>query len=170
MSRAQVLLLAVAVCSTAAAATTVTATANEASPAQAAASPASCPIPAAYRIAFESAALDTALPLGLLVAVARTESRFDADARSSAGARGLLQVLPSTAAELRLDADVPRTNVLAGARYLRSMLDRFGSPDLALAAYNAGPAAVERAHGIPRFAQTYVANVTARWRALRRCR
>jgi soluble lytic murein transglycosylase-like protein len=79
-------------------------------------------------------------------------------------------VLPSTAAELRLDVDVPRTNVLAGARYLRSMLDRFGSPDLALAAYNAGPAAVERARGVPAFAQRYVADVTARWRALRRCR
>ena len=170
MSRAQLLLLAVAALSTAATATTVTATANQAPPAPPARFPASCPIPRAYRAAFEAAARETRLPLGLLVAVARTESRFDATAQSHAGARGLLQVLPSTAAELRLDADVPRANVLAGARYLRLMLDRFGAPDAALAAYNAGPTAVERAHGAPRYTHAYVARVNAEWRALRRCR
>ena len=59
------------------------------------------------------------------------------DARSSAGARGLLQVLPATAAEFELDTDHVGANVLAGARYLRQLLDRFGSTELALAAYNA---------------------------------
>ena len=62
-------------------------------------------------------------------------------AQSSVDARGLLQLMPATACELRLAGDDPRDNVLAGARYLRQMLDRFGNVDLALAAYNAGPGA-----------------------------
>jgi soluble lytic murein transglycosylase-like protein len=129
-----------------------------------------CPLPSRYRGAFELAARKTALPLPLLLAVARVESRVDQDARSSRGAQGLLQVLPSTAQALGLDASSARTNVLAGARYLRQLLVRFGSADLALAAYNAGPAAVERAGGAPSGQTiTYVANVTAAWRSLRGC-
>ena len=129
-----------------------------------------CPLPSRYRGVFELAARDTALPLPLLVAVARVESRIDQRARSSRGAQGLLQVLPSTAQALGLDASSARTNVLAGARYLRQLLVRFGSADLALAAYNAGPAAVERAGGAPSGETvTYVANVTAAWRSLRGC-
>jgi soluble lytic murein transglycosylase-like protein len=130
-----------------------------------------CPVPAAYRDAFVDAAEDTDLPLAMLVATGQVESGLRADARSSADARGLLQVLPSTAAALRLDVDRPETNVLAGARYLRMLLRRFHSPDLALAAYNAGPTAVERAGGAPSTETvTYVANVTAVWRELRGCR
>jgi soluble lytic murein transglycosylase-like protein len=130
-----------------------------------------CPIPAAFRPAFEAAAADTGLPISMLVAVAQVESNLRHNAVSSAGARGLLQVLPSTAAELELDAAHPTTNVLAGARYLRKLLDRFESADLALAAYNAGPSAVARAGGAPSGAVlTYVANVTARWRSLAGCR
>ena len=129
-----------------------------------------CPLPSRYRGAFELAARETSLPLPLLVAVARVESRVDQSARSSRGAQGLLQVLPSTADALGLDALSARTNVLAGARYLRQLLVRFGSADLALAAYNAGPAAVERAGGAPSGQTvTYVANVTAAWRSLRGC-
>jgi soluble lytic murein transglycosylase-like protein len=130
-----------------------------------------CPVPAAYRRAFVRAAHDTALPLAMLVAVGQVESNLTADARSSADARGLLQILPSTAAELRLDADRPETNVLAGARYLRQLLDQFHSTDLALAAYNAGPTAVAEAGGAPTDETArYVANVTALWRVLRGCR
>jgi soluble lytic murein transglycosylase-like protein len=129
-----------------------------------------CPIPTAFRPAFERAAHETGLPLALLAAVAEVESRFRPDARSSADARGLLQVMPATAAELRLDADAPEGNVLAGARYLRVLFSRLRSADLALAAYNAGPSAVERAGGAPTTQTlTYVANVTARWRALVGC-
>jgi soluble lytic murein transglycosylase-like protein len=130
-----------------------------------------CPVPALYRRAFARAAHDTGLPLAMLVAVGQVESNLQADARSSADARGLLQVLPSTAAELRLDADRPDSNILAGARYLRQMIERFESSDLALAAYNAGPTAVAAAGGAPT-AETaeYVANVTALWRELRGCR
>jgi soluble lytic murein transglycosylase-like protein len=93
-----------------------------------------------------------------------------AGARSHADARGLLQVLPSTAASLKLDADRPTENVLAGARYLKLMLDRFHRTDLALAAYNAGPTVVDRVGGAP-WAETqmYVANVQQRWAALAGC-
>jgi peptidoglycan DL-endopeptidase CwlO len=130
-----------------------------------------CPVPAEYRHAFVTAAQQTDLPLAMLVAVGQVESRLDAGARSSADARGLLQVLPSTGASLRLDVDHPDSNVLAGARYLRVLLDRFRSPDLALAAYNAGPTAVTAAGGAPTLGtETYVANVTQIWRKLRGCR
>jgi soluble lytic murein transglycosylase-like protein len=83
----------------------------------------------------------------------------------------LLQVLPSTAEALRLDVDRPSSNVLAGARYLKQLLDEFHSPDLALAAYNAGPTAVASAGGAPtQETLDYVVNVTALWRELRGCR
>ena len=148
---------------------------DEGSPAKApaaVATPASlvCPLPDKFRPAFERAAADTALPLALLTAVARTESSFRHQARSKAGAKGLLQVMPGTARELALDPDEPESNVLAGARYLRLMLQRFDSSDLALAAYNAGPTAVERAGGAPTAeVLTYVANVTQLWHRLEGC-
>lgn len=130
-----------------------------------------CPVPSAYRTAFARAANDTSLPLAMLVAVGQVESQMTATARSSADARGLLQVLPSTAAALRLDVNRPASNVLAGARYLRQLLDEFHSPDLALAAYNAGPTAVAQAGGAPtQETLDYVANVTSLWRDLRGCR
>ena len=130
-----------------------------------------CPVPAAYGPAFRLAARDTGLPLAMLVAVGQVESNFTANARSSADARGLLQVLPSTGAALQLDVDRPASNVLAGARYLAQLLEQFHSPDLALAAYNAGPTAVAAAGGAPtQETLDYVANVTSLWRALRGCR
>lgn len=130
-----------------------------------------CPIPARWRDTFVRAARDSRLPLALLTAVARVESQFVHTARSVAGARGLLQVMPTTAQELELDADRPEENVLAGARYLRLLLDRFGSSDLALAAYNAGPTAVAEAGGAPvGETVTYVADVTSVWRSLAGCR
>ena len=129
-----------------------------------------CPIPARFRPAFVRAARDTGFQLSMLVAVAEVESRFKPDARSEADARGLLQVLPSTGKLLNLDVNSPSANVLAGARYLKILLDRYSRTDLALAAYNAGPTAVDRAGGAPgpeTFA--YVANVQARWAALKGC-
>lgn len=139
----------------------------------AAASPAptpACPFPSTLRPAFLSAAHDTGLPVALLYAVAAVESNLQANAVSSAGAQGLLQVMPATARSLALDARAPDSNVLAGARYLRQMLNEFGTMDLALAAYNAGPTAVARAGGAPSAdVLTYVANVTAIWRAHAGC-
>jgi soluble lytic murein transglycosylase-like protein len=130
-----------------------------------------CPLPKRFRPAFERAARDTELPLALLTAVARVESNLRHAARSRAGARGLLQLMPRTARELSLNPDHAPSNVLAGARYLRLMLERFHSTDLALAAYNAGPTAVARAGGAPSAeVLTYVANVTALWRRLNGCK
>jgi soluble lytic murein transglycosylase-like protein len=129
-----------------------------------------CPIPAKFRPAFERAARDTGFQLSMLVAVAQVESSFKPDARSTADARGLLQVLPATAASFKLSADDPSSNVLAGARYLRLLLDRYSRTDLALAAYNAGPTAVDHAGGAPwSETQTYIANVQQRWAALSGC-
>jgi soluble lytic murein transglycosylase-like protein len=122
-----------------------------------------CPVPARFRSAFAAAAAKTGVPVSLLVATAYEESRMDPAARSGAGARGLLQLMPDTARELRLEGNAPAANVLAGARYLRQMLDRFRSVDLALAAYNAGPTAVERAGAAPSLGtMRYVRNVEAR--------
>lgn len=131
-----------------------------------------CPVPAAFRPAFVSAARETRVPLSLLVAVAYEESAMDPEARSHAGAQGLLQLMPATAQELEADATVPSENVRAGARYLRRMLDRFGGDvDLALAAYNAGPSAVSRAKTVlPLETAAYVLNVKARESTLRGCR
>lgn len=108
------------------------------------------------------------LPTGLLDALIWTESRYNPFAVSKAGAAGLGQLMPMTARELgvtnRFD---PRENLWAAARYLRQMLDKFGVVHLAVAAYNAGPGAVERAGGIPLNGETpsYVRNVLAFWGA-----
>jgi soluble lytic murein transglycosylase-like protein len=139
-------------------------------PANSTSSAGSCPIPPRFRAAFLRAAHDTGFQLSMLVAVAQVESEFQPNARSMADARGLLQVTPTTAAELKLDVNNPSSNVLAGARYLRLLLDRFQRTDLALAAYNAGPTIVERLGRAPsQETQTYVANVQQRWAALAGC-
>ena len=130
-----------------------------------------CPFPAPLRGAFQSAALDARISPAMLYAVAKVESNLRADAESGAGARGLLQVLPSTARSLDLDVNDSHANVLAGARYLRQLLDRFHNADLALAAYNAGPTAVERAGGAPSHqVETYIENVDAQWLSVAGCR
>ena len=130
-----------------------------------------CPFPSPLRPAFTTAARDTGLPPALLYAVAKVESNLSQDAESAAGARGLLQVMPATAQALELDAAEADSNVLAGARYLRQMLNQFGTTDLALAAYNAGPTAVARAGGAPsEDVLRYVANVNVIWHAHTGCR
>ena len=130
-----------------------------------------CPIPGRLRGAFSIAAKKTDLPLSLLVAVARAESHFDSTARSSAGAIGVLQLMPATADALGVDPTDSHANVVAGARYLRSLFNRFGSSQLALAAYNAGPTSVAAsADALPAETKAYVVNVKRTWRSLRRCR
>jgi soluble lytic murein transglycosylase-like protein len=104
--------------------------------------------------------IDPALLKGLI----RQESGFDPAARSSAGAVGLTQLMPSTAASLAVDPSDPAQAIDGGARYLRQQLDRFGGdPSLALAAYNAGPGAVAQFGGVPPYGETqrYVQNVLA---------
>lgn len=130
-----------------------------------------CPFPTALRSAFEIAAVDASIPPAMLWAVAKVESNLRADAESAVGARGLLQVMPATARSLDLNVDEPSSNVLAGARYLRLLLDRFRSSDLALAAYNAGPTAVADAGGAPSGeVQRYVSNVNLLWNSVAGCR
>ena len=107
-----------------------------------------------------------ALPQGLLDALIWTESRYNPVALSRAGAAGLGQLMPATARALgvsnRYDA---QANLLASARYLRQMIDQFGTIHLAVAAYNAGPRAVKVSGGIPQNNETpnYVKNVLVFW-------
>ncbi len=90
----------------------------------------------------------------LLASLVWTESGFQPDAVSHAGARGLAQLMPATAAGMGVDPDDPAQNLDGGARFLRAMLDRFGTVELGLAAYNAGPGRVAQAGGIPRIPET----------------
>ncbi|MCZ2804169.1 transglycosylase SLT domain-containing protein [Modestobacter sp. VKM Ac-2983] len=98
----------------------------------------------------------------LLAAVAKTESGFNSSARSSAGATGLMQFMPATAKGLGVDALDPASSIDGAARYLSQLTKQFGSTELALAAYNAGPGTVQRHGGIPPYPETqsYVQKVT----------
>lgn len=105
------------------------------------------------------------VPPDLLRAVAEQESRFRHRSRSSAGAIGIMQLMPATARHLGVDPYDPRQNVMGGGAYLAAMLTAFdGDVRLALAAYNAGPAAVRRFGGVPPYAETraYVTAILAR--------
>ncbi len=101
----------------------------------------------------------------LVAAVIEVESHGDPSAISRAGAQGLMQLMPSTAIQYGVvNPFDPTSNVYAGTHYLHDLLRRYhGNVRLALAAYNAGPAAVDAIHGIPPFAETraYVARVVA---------
>lgn len=105
----------------------------------------------------------------LLTAVVRAESGFNAEALSPTGAMGLMQLMPATAKSLGVrDPYNPSQNVEGGATLLRNLIDRYdGRLDLALAAYNAGPGAVDRFSGVPPYAETrgYVDSVLADYRA-----
>ena len=101
----------------------------------------------------------------LIVAVARRESRFNASAVSPVGACGVMQLMPATARYLGVkNVFDARESVFAGAKYLRSLLDTFhGDLDLTLAAYNAGPGAVQKYNGVPPFRETraYISSIRA---------
>lgn len=110
----------------------------------------------------------------LVVAVVAVESGWTVAARSPVGARGLGQLMPDTAAHLGVDADDPEANLRGTVGYLHELLERYAAyPPAeryrrALAAYNAGPAAVDRFDGVPPFSETrrYVNRVIALWRRL----
>jgi len=108
-----------------------------------------------FRVSIQSAARKADLHPWLLAALVQAESAFDPSAVSRAGAKGLTQLMPSAASDHGV-ADVfdPDDNLRAGAAHLRLMLDRFESLTLALAAYNAGAATVERYGDIPPFRET----------------
>jgi soluble lytic murein transglycosylase-like protein len=119
--------------------------------------------PVPYAAEIEAAAARHGVDPALLKALIRQESGFDPSARSPAGAAGLTQLMPGTAASLGVtDPLDPAQAIEGGAKYLRQQLDRFGGDErLALAAYNAGPGAVQRHGGVPPYAETqaYVTKV-----------
>jgi soluble lytic murein transglycosylase-like protein len=104
----------------------------------------------------------------LVKAIIANESAFNANATSHTGAQGLMQLEPETAASLGVrNAYDPAQNIYGGTRYIRGLLDRFhGDMNLAVAAYNAGPGAVEKYGGVPPYAETqnYVGNVMESYR------
>lgn len=112
------------------------------------------------------------LDANMLVAVVTVESRWHTHALSRAGAIGLGQLMPGTAALLGVNPHDPAQNLSGAARYLRGLVQRFGSKhyDLVIAAYNAGPRAVSEYGGIPPFDETqnYVVRVLAAWSTLAR--
>jgi len=111
-----------------------------------------------YRGAFLDAARAAArrygVPEDLFLRLVQQESGWNTQAVSTKGATGLAQLLPETADRLGVDETNPHENLDGGARYLRMMYDRFGDWRLALAAYNAGPQAVEKYGGVPPYAET----------------
>jgi hypothetical protein len=108
-----------------------------------------------YDTVIQKAADKYGIDFHLIKCVIKAESQFDHDARSSKGAQGLMQLMPDTAKLLGVtDANDPEQNIMGGARYLRDMLKRFKNTEKALAAYNAGPAAVVYYEGIPPFKET----------------
>ncbi|MCL7405888.1 MAG: lytic transglycosylase domain-containing protein [Marivivens sp.] len=94
------------------------------------------------------------IPSGLFLRLVQQESGWNPSAVSPKGAIGLAQLMPQTARVLGVDPHDPAQNLEGGARYLRQQYDRFGNWRLALAAYNAGPEAVERHGGIPPYRET----------------
>jgi soluble lytic murein transglycosylase-like protein len=116
----------------------------------------------AYRGSYKGEYLEVAktvarkhgVPEDLFLRLVQQESGWNPVAVSTKGATGLAQLMPDTAAHLGVDINDAEDNLDGGARYLRMMYDKFGTWELALAAYNAGPGAVEEHKGIPPFAET----------------
>lgn len=108
-----------------------------------------------FGVEIRQAARRHRLDEGLLTAIVATESGFDPAVVSPRGAMGLMQIMPDLARESALDPFEPTVNLDIGARYFSRLLDRFdGDVALALAAYNAGPGAVERFGGMPPYRET----------------
>ena len=141
--------------------------------------------PSCHRVDWEQVPLDTrrfaseirraaslhAVDESLIRAIIHAESAYQADAVSPRGARGLMQLMPDTQAELEVaDAFHPASNIEGGTNYLARMLNEFeGSVELAAAAYNAGPGAVRSHGGVPPYPETreYVRRVTILYRRYR---
>lgn len=114
------------------------------------------PVPAQYAALIDRTAARLGVPSGLVRALIQVESAYRAEARSRKGAIGLMQLMPDTARRFAVrDPYDPGANIEGGIKYLRFLLDRYRfDVTLALAAYNAGEAAVERFQGVPPYAET----------------
>lgn len=118
-------------------------------------SPQLIPVPADPKALISEAAKYAGVPEALVHSVARAESGYRADAVSKKGALGVMQLMPSTAAGLKADPRDPSQNIYAGTLYLRDLLIKYnGQVSKALAAYNAGPGAVDKYHGVPPYPET----------------
>ncbi len=135
-------------------------------------SAASVPGGTPYASLIDSAARSAGVDPALVAAVAQAESGFNPRAQSGAGAKGLMQLMDGTARGLGVrDAFDPGQNLAGGARFLSSLLKQFhGDVRLALAAYNAGPGAVQRYGGVPPYEETqrYVPKVLGLYEQFRR--
>jgi soluble lytic murein transglycosylase-like protein len=126
-------------------------------------SPAKAQTPTSYENIIKTASRRYGVEEGLIKAVIKMESNFNPKAVSSAGARGLMQLMPGTAAGLGVkDSFDPEQNIMAGTRFLKDMLNKYGGDvDSALAAYNWGPGNVDRSRGafLPRETREYLVKV-----------
>lgn len=120
--------------------------------------------PSMYESFFEDAAKTYQVDVNLLKAVAKQESAFTSNAVSKSGAVGIMQLMPGTAATLGVENSYdPYQNIMGGAKFLSQLLEKYqGDTSLALAAYNAGPGAVDQYNGIPPYEETqnYVRIIT----------
>lgn len=126
---------------------------------------------AAYEPYIDEASRRYNIDSHLLKAIVKVESNFNPRAVSKKGAVGLMQIMPENFTSLGIrDPYNPQENILAGARYLREMINRYGELPLALAAYNAGPGAVDRYRTIPPFSETqnYVTEVLRYYDSLKK--
>jgi soluble lytic murein transglycosylase-like protein len=127
----------------------------------------SAPKVKSYDLMISEAADTHGVPPALVKAVVATESSFNPRAVSAKGAQGLMQLMPATARSLGVEEPLRvEQNLDGGVRYLRSLIDRYGDWSRALAAYNAGPTAVDRYGGIPPYSETreYVDRVLTYYR------
>ena len=140
------------------------------------ASPSAAPVSgtgasSAFDAQINAAAASNGIDPALLKGLVSQESGFNPNARSGAGAVGLTQLMPGTASALGVTNPLdPAQSLQGGAKYLREQLDRFGGDEqLALAAYNAGPGAVQKYGGVPPYAETqnYVTSVMGKAAAFR---
>ncbi|MCP3989777.1 MAG: transglycosylase SLT domain-containing protein [Actinomycetia bacterium] len=120
-----------------------------------------------YQPMFVAAGERWGIDPALLAGVAKSESGFDRSAVSPAGAQGLMQFMPATAAEMGVDPWDPASAIDGAARYLRQSLNQFDTVEEAIASYNAGRGAVSRHGGVPPFPETqsYVQKVLDAWRS-----